>query len=111
MLLLDHNLPHQLRELLMDYGHYAETARYRGWTELRNGELTIASYDAGFRCILTRDVKFAASAAASLQALPDMSIVIVRLPQRSWRLYSEAFRRAWDDAPISPRAGCVTNWP
>ena len=66
MLLLDHNLPHQLRELLADFGIEAETARYRGWAELRNGELTLTSYQAGFRPILTRDVGFATSASKSI---------------------------------------------
>ena len=111
MLLLDHNLPHQLRDLLTEYGLQVETARFRGWAELRNGELTRVSYDAGFRTILTRDVRFATSASASLTMLPEMAIVIVRLPQRSWRLYSEAFRQAWDNGPIVPKPGQVTQWP
>ena len=111
MLLLDHNLPHQLRDLLTHYGLQAETARFRGWAELRNGELTKAACDAGFRTILTRDVRFATSASASVKMLPEIAIVVVRLPQRSWRLYSAAFRQAWEIAPIVPQPGKVTTWP
>ena len=111
MLLLDHNLPHQLRDLLAGYGLVVETAHHRGWTELRNGELTTAAYSSGFRTILTRDVLFATSAAKSIANLPEMAIVIVRLPQRSWRLYSAAFRLAWEAAPINPQPCRVVRWP
>jgi predicted nuclease of predicted toxin-antitoxin system len=111
MLLLDHNLPHQLRELLADFGIEAETARYRGWAELRNGELTLTSYQAGFRTILTRDVGFATSASKSISKVPEMAIIIVRIPQRSWREYAEAFRSAWTQAPFRPVPGQVIWWP
>jgi hypothetical protein len=38
MLLLDHHLPHQLREPLATYGLEGETAASRGWERLRNGD-------------------------------------------------------------------------
>jgi predicted nuclease of predicted toxin-antitoxin system len=82
MLLLDHNLPHQLRELLATYGLKAETAASRGWERLRNGELVAAAHAAGFETIFTRDLKFADSAAKALQALPAMALVVIKLPQR-----------------------------
>jgi|SRR5688572_562003 len=98
MLLLDHNLPHRLQELLAAHGLTSETAASRGWERLRNGELA-------------RDVKFAQSAAKSLQALPTMALVVITLPQRRWELYAESFRNAWNKAAIVPQAGQVVFWP
>jgi predicted nuclease of predicted toxin-antitoxin system len=111
MLLLDQNLPHQLRELLADYGFEAETANFRGWAELRNGELTRAAYQAGFRTILTRDVLFGQSASKALEQFPDLAVVVIRLPQRAWKVYREAFVRAWMCAPLVPSPGKVITWP
>jgi hypothetical protein len=58
MLLLDHDLPHRLRDLLASYGIESETAASRGWERLRNGELVTAAFAAGFEAIYTRDLKF-----------------------------------------------------
>lgn len=60
MLLLDQNLPHQLRELLK--------------------ATRLAS-----RLILTRDVLFGEAAARALAEFPDLAVVVIRLPQRAWR--------------------------
>jgi hypothetical protein len=68
MLLLDHNLPHQLRDLLTTFGLESETASSRGWERLRNGELVTAAHAAGFDTIFIRDLKFAESASNSLLA-------------------------------------------
>ena len=111
MLLLDHNLPHQLRDLLAEYGVQAESTKFRGWEMLRNGDLVSAAHLAGFKAIITRDRKFAESAAKALTKFPAMAIVIVRLNQRGWRMYREAFRTAWAAAPIIPQSGKVTTWP
>ncbi len=94
MLLLDHNLPHQLRDLLTEFGVEAESTRYRGWETLRNGDLVSAAHLAGFKAIITRNQKFAEFAAKALKKFPEMAIVIVRLNQRGWRTYREAFRAA-----------------
>lgn len=67
MLLLDHNLPHQLRDLLATFGLESETAASRGWERLRNSELLAAVHAAGFDTIFTRDLKFADSASKSLR--------------------------------------------
>jgi alkanesulfonate monooxygenase SsuD/methylene tetrahydromethanopterin reductase-like flavin-dependent oxidoreductase (luciferase family) len=111
MLLLDHNLPHQLEGLLTTYGLKAETAASRGWERLRNGELVAAAHAAGFDTIFTRDRRFAESASKSLKALPTMALVVIKLPQRSWKLYADAFRRAWAQTPVLPRPGQVVLWP
>lgn len=115
MLLLDHNLPHQLRDLLISFGLEAESTKYRGWQTLRNGDLVSAAYTSGFRAIITRDRKFAESAARALSRFPEMAIemaiVIVTLDQRSWRMYGESFRSAWAIAPIVAVPGKVIVWP
>jgi predicted nuclease of predicted toxin-antitoxin system len=111
MLLLDHNLPNQLRDLLGEFGVQAESTRYRGWETLRNGDLVSVASAAGFTAILTRDRKFAESAANALTKYPKMAVVIVRLDQRGWHAYREAFRSAWLTAPISTQPGRVTEWP
>lgn len=51
--LLDHNLPRQLR-LELD-GHLAMTARQMKWDELVNGRLLAAAEDAAFDVLLTGD--------------------------------------------------------
>ena len=111
MLLLDHNLPHQLKDLLAAYGLEAETAAFRGWERLRNGDLVTAARAAGFDTIFTRDFRFAESASKSLIDLPTMALVVIRLPQRSWKLYSDAFRDAWAKAPAIPQPGKLIYWP
>ncbi len=52
-MLLDENLPHDLRTLLK--GHDVRTVAYQGWTALRNGELIRAAEDAGYDVVLTAD--------------------------------------------------------
>ena len=111
MLLLDHNLPHQLKDLLAAYGLKSETSFSQGWERLRNGELVTAAQAAGFDTIFTRDVKFAESASKSLRALPTMALVVIKLPQRSWKPYADAFRTAWGQAPVIPQPGKVVFWP
>ncbi len=111
MLLLDHNLPHQLRDLLAAYGLKSETAASRGRERLRNGELVAAAHAAGFDTIFTRDSKFAESASKSLRDLPTIALVVINLPQRSWKLYADAFRSAWSQAPVLPQPGQVVFWP
>jgi predicted nuclease of predicted toxin-antitoxin system len=111
MWLLDHNLPVQLRGTLADLGVESETAVFRGWEKLRNAELLAVAHQHGFRLLLTRDGKFAESAAATLSCLSDFAVVVVRLPQRSWRLYDAAFRSAWSLRTIVPMAGVASEWP
>ena len=111
MLLLDHNLPHQLRDLLTCYGLKSETAASHGWERLRNGELVSAAHAAGFDTIWTRDSRFAEAASKSLQALPQMALVVIKLPQRSWKLYADSFRSAWSQTPVTSIPGHVVFWP
>jgi hypothetical protein len=52
-LLLDENLPHQLRHEIP--GHDCVTVAYMGWSGIENGELLSRASDAGFDGVLTKD--------------------------------------------------------
>ena len=52
-LLLDENLPHQLRHEIT--GHDCATVAYMGWAGIENGELLSRAASAGFDAILTKD--------------------------------------------------------
>jgi len=51
--LLDHNLPRQLKPLLV--GHDVSTAREMRWDDLSNGHLLAAAEGAGFDVMVTGD--------------------------------------------------------
>jgi predicted nuclease of predicted toxin-antitoxin system len=111
MWLLDANLDIHLLELLQGFGIDCDTAENRGWKSLRNGDLVAAAAEAGFLTLLTRDRLFAESAARAWRALPDLSLVIVTLPQLPSARYLEAFRTAWVTSPIRPQPGRIITWP
>jgi len=69
MLLLDVNMPKQVRALLGELGIVAHTEEDRAWGGLTNGALVEAASQAGFRVMLTRDRLFSESAARSATAL------------------------------------------
>jgi hypothetical protein len=52
-LLLDENLPHQIRLELP--GHEVFTAAYMGWSGIENGELLRSAAEAGFDALITND--------------------------------------------------------
>lgn len=79
MWLLDHNLPVQLKSTLISLKIDCDTTRARGWDKLQNGDLVAASFAAGFKCILTRDVRFAQDAKKALKAHPTFAVVLIRL--------------------------------
>lgn len=56
-LLLDENLPHSLRHMLI--GHDVFTVRYMGWQGILNGNLIAIAASNGFDALITRDVGFA----------------------------------------------------
>jgi hypothetical protein len=111
MWLLDANMDVHLLDILSELGVPCESAIYRGWRELTNGQLIAAAVEAGFACILTKDMLFAESASRTLAQAPYLSIIVVRLPQTTWRKYIAQFRTAWEKNPISPAAGAVIQWP
>ena len=54
--LLDENVPHDLRPLLAPQ-HDAYTVAYMGWRTIENGELLTLARDTGFDVLVTTDSK------------------------------------------------------
>ncbi|HEX4052717.1 MAG TPA: DUF5615 family PIN-like protein [Tepidisphaeraceae bacterium] len=52
-LLLDENLPHQLRSEIV--GRDIFTVAYMGWSGIENGELLAKTAQAGFDALITND--------------------------------------------------------
>ena len=111
MWLLDVNLPTALTRLLQGYNIIAETTARRGWRELTNGPLAQAASREGFHVLLTRDRRFGVSAGSTLDALPELAVVIVTLSQVREAAYLSAFDAAWRRRPIEPVAGAIIEWP
>jgi hypothetical protein len=72
-LLLDENLPHQVRLELP--GHEIITAAYMKWSGIENGELLRRAADAGFDALLTNDRGLEHE--QNLDALPVAVIVLL----------------------------------
>jgi predicted nuclease of predicted toxin-antitoxin system len=71
-LLLDENLPHQLRHELP--GHDCFTVAYMGWAGIENGELLALAASDGFEVFLTKDANLQYE-----QNLKDFPIAVVVL--------------------------------
>ena len=54
-ILLDHDIPRQLRRLLA--GHQVDTAGEMGWNEMRNGRLLDHAEEEGYEAVITADQK------------------------------------------------------
>jgi hypothetical protein len=74
-LLLDENLPHQLRHEIA--GHDCFTVAYMGWGGIENGELLRHAASAGFEALLTKDEGLEFE--LNLPSLP-MAVVILHAP-------------------------------
>lgn len=72
-LLLDQNLPHQLRTALP--GHDVFTAAYMNWSAIENGELLRLAAAAGFDAVITNDRGMEYE--QNLDALPVAVVVIL----------------------------------
>ena len=72
-LLLDENLPHQLRLELP--GHEVFTAAYMAWSGIENGELLRLAAEAGFDAVITNDRGLEYQ--QNLDALPVAVIVLL----------------------------------
>src|SRR4051794_2963183 len=73
-LLLDENVPHELRGLLMP-AHEVFTVAYLGWKSVENGALLMRARDHGFDALITTDSKMEYE--QNVAALP-ISIVVLR---------------------------------
>jgi len=77
--LLDENMPHQLRAHLPAYD--VSTAVYAGFGGFKNGELLTAAEAAGFDVLLTGDLSIEYQ-----QNLSGRKIAIVSLSANNWRI-------------------------
>ena len=111
MWLLDHDLPRQIAPILKALKIDLQTTQDRGWQTLSNGALVGAASEAGFTCILTRDLGFGRSAESALKKFPHIGVVLITLPQQRGLAYAKSFEEAWRHAPISPIPGKLTHWP
>ena len=111
MWLLDNNIPRKIHEFLKSEGIKNETAAFRNWESLRNGDLVEIAHQSGFKCILTQDVDFIKSAAKNLSRFPEMSIVLVQIKQEKGYRYLNQFMDAWKQNPIHPIPGQLLKWP
>jgi hypothetical protein len=105
------SVPIPLHEVLASRSIRAETAEFRGWKLLKNGELIEAAYTAKFRCIVTQDDDFKKLAAKYLTRFPDLARVGLRLPQTHWKIYKERFIAEWSKTPIQPIFDQIIEWP
>lgn len=96
-ILLDHNTPQGLRHLLA--GHEVETAQYRGWDTLRNGDLLQNALDHGFELVITCDqgIRFE-------QNLPAVPIPVLTIATNHWPTIRASIPLIKDAIP-SARAG------
>ncbi len=85
-LLLDENLPHQLRLELL--GYEVITAAYMGWSGLENGELLQRAADAGFDALVTNDRGLEYQ--QNLTALP-VAVIVVLAPANTVEAIRLAF--------------------
>jgi predicted nuclease of predicted toxin-antitoxin system len=74
-LLLDENLPHQLRHELTGYDCY--TVAFMGWGGIENGELLRRAASAGFDALVTKDA--GVQYELNLTNLP-LAVVILHAP-------------------------------
>jgi len=77
--LLDENMPHQLRAQLPDFD--VSTAVYAGFGGFKNGELLNAAESAGYDILLTGDLSLEYQ-----QNMAGRKIAIVSLSANSWRI-------------------------
>ncbi len=74
-LLLDENLPHQLRQEIT--GHDCYTVAFMGWAGIENGKLLAKAKSAGFDALLTKDANLQYE--QNLVNLP-ISVVVLLAP-------------------------------
>jgi predicted nuclease of predicted toxin-antitoxin system len=74
-LLLDENLPQQLRHEIAD--HDCVTVAYMGWSGIENGHLLARAASEGFAAIVTKDANLQYE--QNLVQLP-LSVIILRAP-------------------------------
>jgi hypothetical protein len=78
-ILLDENLPHQLRAYFQR--HEAFTTAYLGWGGIKNGALIQAAEEAGFDVLISGDLSLEYQ-----QNISGRRIAVVSLSSHNWRV-------------------------
>jgi hypothetical protein len=89
----------------------AETFHYRGWTELVSDGARLRGGVQDHSLPAIQDPQICRIGRGELRGSPELHIVIISLPQPSWRLFAEFFRDEWSKCPIVVSPGQVINWP
>ena len=97
-ILLDENLPHRLRLLLV--GHDVYTVAYMKWKGIENGELLGLAASSGFEAILAMDNGMPYEQTRLLCFVPWW--YWKRRPMR-WKTLNRSFRRYWSGSRRSLR--------
>lgn len=77
--LLDENIPHDLRHFLAGYEVF--TVAYMGWSGIENGELLQKAAQDGFDAMITKD-----SGVAYEQHLPTLPVAVLILKSKTNKL-------------------------
>ena len=109
--LLDHNLPKQVKPLLEKHGWPCTTTYEHGWQELENGDLAAVAFKAGIKIILTNDKNFANSAAHALALYTHLTVVFVQIPQMHRSEYVITFEQHLISTPLPYEVGKLLYWP
>ena len=81
-ILLDHNVPHQLRRLLPE--HEVHTAAYLDWSELENGELLEAAASNSYNLVITCD-----QGISNEQNLTRYDVTLITIMSGDWTVIRE----------------------
>ena len=90
--LLDENIPHNLRQFLPE--HDVSTVTYCGWGGLRNGELLKTAQQAGFEVFVTGDREIEYQ-----QNLAEFSLAVIALSDNHWPIIRQYIREITSSIP------------
>ena len=98
-ILLDHDVPHQLRRVLPE--HEDHTAAYLGWSELENGELLEAAASDGYDLVITCD-----QGKSNEQNLDRYDVTFITIMRGDWTVIRLKTDDGWSAPRDSPGPGC-----
>lgn len=102
-IILDENLPHDLRRLLADYNII--TVAYMGWAGVKNGELLRKAEQEGFDILITSDQGF-----PHQQNMGRRKLAILLLPTPNWNAVKQNVHQI-EAAILGTEPGTVTRVP
>ncbi len=108
---MDENVNVAAAAFLRNVGIEVATVHDYSWNGLIDDELIRSAVTTGFSCIVTNDRTFAREAASTLKLFPEISIVLLKLPQLPSEKWIKLFAEAWSAEVISPQPQTVVEWP